>query len=117
MKANPLLLQETFAVLLLAGVMLTVMPLLPLGTNQGNKVMENASLDFGPIISFYLDEINNPALQQDHLEKLVLIPTSYSTTKMILLFMSLQACLHNHSGWQFLLKELIPCGLLWFVAV
>jgi superfamily II DNA helicase RecQ len=71
--------QDT-SVLLLAGVTITSsLPLLSLGTNQTN----NATLEFGLVTVFLLNEIKDPAMQQNLLEKLVLLP-SCDTTKTIL---------------------------------
>jgi hypothetical protein len=71
-------------------------------------------LECGPVTAFYLNEIKDPAMQQDLLENVVSLRSNISKT--ILLFMSPQA-LQNHSCWQFLVKELITRGLLRFVDV
>jgi hypothetical protein len=109
---NRLLFGIPFAILL-AGATLTVMSaLLSLGANQAKKVVKKSSLECGPVTAIYLDEIKDPAMQQDFLENIVSLPSDISKT--ILLFMSPQA-LKNHSFWQFLVKELITRGLLRFV--
>jgi hypothetical protein len=80
--------------ILLASVMLTIMSPLSLSADQVNNVMAKASLEFGAITLFHLDGLKDPAMQQDLLEKLLLLPRD--TAKTILLSMLPQA-LHNHS--------------------
>jgi hypothetical protein len=55
--------QDSFAIIMV-GVMLAIAPLLSLGANLANKVMEKASLEFEPVTAFHLTEIKDPAMQQ-----------------------------------------------------
>ena len=106
--------RDTFAVLL-AGVTLTITPLLSLGADQAKKVLLNASVEFGSVTAFHHDEMKDPAtMQMDLVEKLLSLPSD--TTKTVLLFMSPQA-LQNNTCWQVLVKKLLISCLLRFVAL
>jgi hypothetical protein len=71
-------------------------------------------LEVGPVTAFYLYRITDPSMQQDLLEKLVLLPCN--TMETILLFMLPQAQ-QNDSCWQFLLKDPNTHYLFWFITV
>jgi superfamily II DNA helicase RecQ len=49
---------------ILAGVVLTISPLLSLAGNQANKVGKQASQEFGNVVSFHLDKIKHTIKQQ-----------------------------------------------------
>jgi hypothetical protein len=72
--------RDTFAAILLAGVTLTIVtPHFYLDADQATKVLQKASLEFGSVTAFHLDEIKDPAKQQDLIQRLLLCPSD--TTK------------------------------------
>jgi hypothetical protein len=66
---------------------------LSLGADQAKKALQKTSLAFGYVTAFHLDERKDPAMQQDLIEKLLLLVPSKKT---ILLFMLPQALQNNH---------------------
>jgi superfamily II DNA helicase RecQ len=99
---------------LLAGVILTISHLLSLAADQANKVGSRASQEFGNVLSFHLDKI------QDRNKQLA-IATSISnmaseTTQTVFLFASPQVFVNNPT-WRKLLDVIIQKEVLSFVTV
>jgi superfamily II DNA helicase RecQ len=99
---------------ILAGVVLTISPLLSLSADQTDKVGSRASQEFEKVLSFNLNKIRDINEQQD-------IATSVSnmaldTTQTVLLFASPQVFVNNPI-WRKLLDLIILKKLLRFVVV
>jgi hypothetical protein len=99
---------------ILAGVTLTICPLLSLAADQTDKISNRASQEYGNVLSFHLDEI------RDRQEQVAVATTvsnlSSSTTQTVFLFASPQAFVNNPT-WRKLLDSIIRQKLLRFVAV
>jgi superfamily II DNA helicase RecQ len=94
---------------ILAGVTLTISPLLSLAADQNDKVAINASQHFGNVVSFHLDEIRD--INQQHSVAATISNLSSTTTQTIFLFASPQAFVNNLC-WRNLLDTLIQKQLL-----
>jgi hypothetical protein len=99
---------------ILAGVSLTISPLLSLAADQTDKIVMRASQAFGNVVSFHLDEIKDKTEQQA-------VATSVSnlgndTTQTVFLFASPQVFVNNPI-WRKLLDLIIQKKLLRFVSV
>jgi superfamily II DNA helicase RecQ len=99
---------------ILAGVVLTISPLLSLSADQTDKVGSRASQEFEKVLSFNLNKIRDINEQQG-------IATSVSnmaldTTQTVLLFASPQVFVNNPI-WRKLLDLIILKKLLRFVVV
>jgi superfamily II DNA helicase RecQ len=99
---------------ILAGVVLTISPLLSLAADQTDKVGSRASQEFGNVLSFHLDEIRERNEQQA-------VATSISnivvdTTQTVFLFASPQVFVNNPI-WRNLLDLIVLKKLLRFVVV
>jgi superfamily II DNA helicase RecQ len=99
---------------ILAGVVLTISPLLSLAADQTDKVGSKASQEFGNVLSFHLDEIRDRKEQQAVATSVSNL--AYATTQTVFLFASPQVFVNNPT-WRKLLDVIIQKKLLRFVAV
>jgi superfamily II DNA helicase RecQ len=105
--------RDTLGVIL-AGVVLTISPLLSLAADQADKVRSRASQEFGNVLSFHLDEIRD---RDEQLAVAASISNMVSkTTQTVFLFASPQVFVNNPI-WRKLLDAIIQKKLLRFVAV
>jgi superfamily II DNA helicase RecQ len=95
--------RDTFGVIL-AGVVLTISPLLSLDADQTDKVDRQASQEFGNAVSFHLDKIKNRAKQQAVAASISNL--CFDTTQTVFLFALPQAFVNN-SVWRKLLDLII----------
>jgi hypothetical protein len=98
---------------ILAGVVLTISPLLSLAANQNDKV-SRASQEFGNVLSFHLDKIRDQKEQQAVARSISNMASD--TTQTIFLFASPQVFVNN-PVWRKLLDVIIFKKLLRFVAI
>jgi superfamily II DNA helicase RecQ len=99
---------------ILAGVVLTISPLLSLAAEQTDKVAMQASQEFSNVLSFHLDEIKDRAEQQA--VAMSVLNLGPDTTQTVFLFASPQVFVNNPI-WQKLLDLIIQKKLLQFVSV
>jgi hypothetical protein len=105
--------RDTVAVIL-AGVVLTISPLLSLGSDQNEKIGMKASQEYGTVVSFHLDEIKERTEQQAVSDSISNLDAD--TTQTVFLFASPQVFV-NHPVWRKLLDTIIQTKLLRFVAI
>ena len=99
---------------ILAGVSLTISPLLSLAADQNDKVSMRACQDFGNVLSFHLDEIRD---RHDQIAVATTISNlPLDTNQTVFLFASPQVFVNN-PHWRKLLDTIILQKLLRFVAV
>ena len=99
---------------ILAGVSLTISPLLSLAADQTHKVDTRASQAFGNVLSFHLDEIKD--IREQEAVAASISKMHFDTTQTVFLFASPQVFV-NHPVWRKLLDCIIQKRLLRFVAI
>jgi superfamily II DNA helicase RecQ len=98
---------------ILAGVTLTISPLFSLAADQNKKVASRASQEFGNVLSFHLDKMQDGKKQQVIADRISDLPVT--TTQTIFAFASPQVFVNNPI-WRKFLNLIIQNKLLQFVA-